>query len=224
MSHYMLRRIHPAMFAVTLLCFLLPFAVVSCEDPNGESSLTDGLDQESSQQTQAREEPAMSFRGFELVVGKAYPESGGFATVFEAFASRPTGLRWPAESFAITAILAAFSGLVLTTFVSTPRRAFLGALAASAGVLSMLLLNLSPSLRGVGLLRVEWKIGYWSTMSAFIASLALSAWHCARNACQIKELKRLRRRGILSTCSRMLKRRGARRLSTDSRLGPKGMT
>jgi hypothetical protein len=149
----MRRHLGTALFGLALLSFLLPFARVHGPGLDSAENL-EGL---------------VSFRGYDLVIGKPFPES--FKEVIRGAALGPAeDFHFASEPFAVLAALAALAGLGLGLLRRT-ERAPRGALwAASAGAVAMLLLGLSPFMRLLGLFRVNYKPGYWLAFASFIAA------------------------------------------------------
>jgi hypothetical protein len=149
----MRRQLGAVLFGLALLSFLLPFATI--HEPQSDSAESI--------------ESLVSFRGYELVIGKPFPET--FQEFIRGMALGPPGdFHFASEPFAVLAALAALAGLGLSL-----RRASKGGRqdvmwASFAGVVAMLLLGLSPLMRLLGLLRVTYQPGYWLAFGFLIAA------------------------------------------------------
>ncbi|CAN5618722.1 hypothetical protein BH20ACT23_BH20ACT23_00360 [soil metagenome] len=141
--------------ALSGLCFLLPFVSLSC----ASEELAEGVDLEQADQT---------LSGAQLAWGG--PRREGFDPARSVGLPSPdeaTELRVPPEPFAGIALVAALVGLSLV-FVRVARTRLLGASAAGAvGAVSLLLLAMSPTLRGLGLSAVTLLYGFWVTIGLF---------------------------------------------------------
>lgn len=154
------RPIQPAIFGLAALSFLLPFAHVSCSTDQAAQSgpIAEDLGEGSEE-----------LKGYELVVGRdLQPE------VAEGFAIEEGDVHVGGEPFAVVAFAAALAG-VGAVFVPQARRRAVGGLVAGAiGLLSLIVLGLSPVQRTFGLLEVSWKLGYWVCLALFALATAVA--------------------------------------------------
>ena len=151
-----------APFGIILLCFLLPFADVSCSEERSFDSA----------------EEVVSLTGVHLVVGseQRFPASVGDPFGLEE-SNTDLGsaeeARTPPESFAVLAFVAALVGFALS--FRGDRWGSLGPVIAGViGFVSTALLGMSPTLRALGLVDVRLRVGYWLTLALFVAATAWS--------------------------------------------------
>lgn len=159
-----------SVFGVIAICFALPFADVSC----ASDELADGL----ADNFALRRIDRNSFSGWELVAGTAplVPKS------IDPSAAPALGLdreelhrfRVPPEPFAQIAFVAVLVGLIGVGVRRPASRELVASIAGAIAVVSLGLLVTSPSLKKIGLLDVQPKIGYWAALSL---SVAAALWH-----------------------------------------------
>lgn len=158
-----LRALQPAMFGLAALSFLLPFAHVSCAGESDTYVDPDAV-------TEA--ERTTDLHGYDLVVG-GDPEEH-FPDLVAESEMQDSDVRFGAEPFAGLALAAAVGGAAVSLVAPWPRRPLAGVVAGAAGILSLILLGLAPALRSLGLIRVEWRAGYWTCLALFVAATAVS--------------------------------------------------
>ena len=145
-----------ALFALAGLCFLLPFASLSC----ASEEAAEGMELEQGDQ---------ELTGVELVRGGV--EREGFNPANALGPADPDDnfeFRIPAEPFAGIAFLAALVGLSLV-FVRVTRTRLLGAsIAGAVGAVSLVMLAMSPSLEALGLSAVTLLFGFWIALGLFV--------------------------------------------------------
>ncbi|HEV2756861.1 MAG TPA: hypothetical protein VG318_13925 [Actinomycetota bacterium] len=164
----MTRRTQPALFGLAALCFLLPFADVSCGPfSQSEESFADELQIELPD-----EGDRLPFKGYELVVGKRLPDEARNAA--ELVELDGSAHHFASEPFAVVALAAALAGLGLSLLLPPARRAVGGLVAALSGIGALALLGLSPIVRVLGIFRVTWRVGYWACLALFAAAAAVS--------------------------------------------------
>lgn len=158
-----LRPARAGLFGIIALCFLLPFAEVSCSStesarafvlPTGEGT---------------------TVSGFQLVTGSVRSRVDGSPAALLGGNQNDRirdEVRAPSEPFAILALASAFAGIALC--LSESRRAIQrAAIAGAVGASCLLLLARSPTLASLGLSRVEFEFGYWLTLFLFVISSAI---------------------------------------------------
>lgn len=161
-------RAQPALFGLAALCFLLPFADVSCgPTTTNETSLVDEL-----QLDVPDEDERLAFRGYELVIGKHLPDD--LARGAEALGLDGRAHHFASEPFAVLALVAAVAGAALSLLLPAGSRALGGLVAGLSGLACLLLLGISPIIRVLGAFRVTWRLGYWACLVLFAAGTAVS--------------------------------------------------
>lgn len=155
------RMAQPAIFGLAILSFLLPFANVSCgtDQPSPGGGLLDVEAPDSS----------VEFKGYHFILGRAIPED-----VESGFAIEEGTVEFGTEAFALVAALAAVAGLGLSLRLTHRWRDNGGFVAAVVGVVSLIVLGVSPTLESSGGFRVTWKWGYWVALLLFACALGVS--------------------------------------------------
>jgi hypothetical protein len=148
----MRRWLGAVLFGLASLSFALPFANIH---QLGSDSAESGAD-------------LVRFRGYELVIGKPFPESFD-QFVRDLVIGQPDDFHFASEPFAVVTALAALAGLGLS-LRRTPRGRQDAVWPALVGAVAMLLLGLSPLMRLLGLLRVTYQPGYWLAFVFLIAA------------------------------------------------------
>jgi hypothetical protein len=148
------RRLSPGLYILILIFFLMPFMDLSCGG-----------------------QPVVTLSGIDMVTGKQLEDPGAYGGYgAEAPKIDP-------EPLAILALLAAGGGLILS-FVKGKTGSVLAALVGAAGFVTMLLLKSRIDhqvlTEGEGLVTVEYRIGYWLVLLAFVVTAGLFAFFSAQ--------------------------------------------
>jgi len=145
-----------ALFALAGICFLLPFASLSC----ASEEAAEGMEIEEGDQ---------ELTGIQLVIGGV--EREGFDPASAVGPQDPNTdpeFSIPPEPFASIAFGAALVGLGFV-FVRITRRRLMGAsIAGAVGGVSLVLLATSPTLRALGLSAVTLLYGCWLALGLFV--------------------------------------------------------
>ncbi|MBN1523744.1 MAG: hypothetical protein JW904_04630 [Spirochaetales bacterium] len=136
--------IRAPLFALVVLCFFLPFILVSCPENNSSRSIT----------------------GIELAVtGKTIPGS--------AFSAFTNNQRFNAKEFGTAALAAAIAGIICS-FLKKKSSFILCIAASIAGILFLILLRnqiaIDARARAADKLVIGYLQGYWLALTAFIVA------------------------------------------------------
>lgn len=160
----MAKKLSPAIFGIALICFLLPWVNVSCEGKKVTTlsgiNLITGT---------TIEEP----RKFRAPRGFTYPHADELRQYFEQ------GNKTNREVLAILAFLVAIGGLGMSFLKG--RSGILGpAIAGAVGTILLLILSAKLNndiLReGEGLLRLDYRIGFYLTLLLFLSAIGVNGY------------------------------------------------
>ncbi|HSP87157.1 MAG TPA: hypothetical protein VLN45_03435 [Ignavibacteriaceae bacterium] len=152
------KKFSPAVFGIIIFCFFLPFVNLTC---SGQT--------------------VMKLTGFQLITGADMDQSsflnqeGMFNQGMQDQPAENQGVE--AQPLALFALLAAVLGL-LVSFVRKKTTAFVCVIIGAAGAIFLLLLKFSldgdASLKGEGVVQLDYQFGYWFSVLLFIASAVLN--------------------------------------------------
>lgn len=160
-----LRAVQPGLFGLAALCFLLPFAPVSCSSDQPPGVL-------GSEIGSGEEDLEVELQGYELAFGSVFDDVS--EELREAFAAEYGDLRVAAEPFALIALGAALGGTGLSLFAPAAGRAGAGLAAGLAGAGALVVLGVAPVNRVFGAFRLTLRPGYWVCLVLFLAAAAVA--------------------------------------------------
>lgn len=186
------RFVSPALFAVVVICFFLPFVTIACGEAGqgaaqeiaGEFGATppagEGLPEDGK---------LADFTGWQLVTGdqdeleaaEGVPEAAP-----EGFPSQPTGDIRDSQPFAIAALAIAVLGIALS-WLALWVGPIAGAALGIGGLVALFLLkgsveDLIPGAGGFQLVEFRWEIGFWIAMASFGLAAAWSIYRLLTEA------------------------------------------
>ena len=163
-----IKKFSPAAFAIIIICFFLPFVNLTC---SGQT--------------------VMSLTGIQLITGAEYKPQGMFNQegMFDN-QEEQTGMQTKSEDIeaqpmAFFALLFAIVGLILS-FIKNRVMAIICIVASVLGAVCMLLLKANidgdASMRGEGVIQIEYQFGYWFAFLLFIVGAVLSWFNTKESA------------------------------------------
>lgn len=184
------RVISPALFAVVVICFFLPFVTISCNEAGAgfAEGLAEGLGEELGGATGgATEDLEETFTGIDLVTGSTGEEVAEGAATLPGQEGVETGQVKDSQPFAIAAIVVAVLGMALSWLAL-----WIGPVAGSAlgigGIVALFLLKgkvegVLPAGGELDLfISFQWQLGYWLAMAAFGLAAAWSIFRLLTEA------------------------------------------
>lgn len=191
----MKKFLSPAFFVLAIICFFLPFVSVSCNPAAVQEGLEGLGDSPVPGPTDAPfpgggfpggggEVELFSVTGFDIVIGSDIDVSGPLGGLGGAQPTEDAGSAGDFEGrfYVILALAAAVLGLGLS-FLREKLGSAMATVMGVAGLAFLLLFRMafSPDLgaqadAAAGALSVNWKIGWWLALVAFVLAAAAGVW------------------------------------------------
>ncbi|HWC31950.1 MAG TPA: hypothetical protein VG709_02360 [Actinomycetota bacterium] len=179
------RVVSPALFAVVVVCFFLPFVTIACNEQG--AGLAEGLeDLGATPQPGAAQELERTFTGWHLVTGNTDEDEAAAPPAEGLPGQQPTGRVRDSQPIAIASLAVAVLGIALS-WLALWIGPVAGATLGIAGVI--LLFVLKSNIEGIvpgGQFQLfvdfRWELGFWLAMVAFALAAAWSIYRLLSEA------------------------------------------